>query len=101
MRDEYNAGMLIKGMTEQEIRVLQEFRRVAAETLGLAAIKAVKHPAGGGEAPALSLVAKGYLTSAADGQSFTLTELARAFLSYDPKPEYEESAVPADGEAEV
>lgn len=78
-------------MTEQEIRVLQEYRRIAAETLDVAAIKAIKHPAGGGEAPARALVAKGYLTPAADGQSFTLTELAREFLAYDPKPEFEES----------
>ena len=32
--------MLIKGMTEQEIRVLQEYRRLATEQLGEAAIKA-------------------------------------------------------------
>jgi hypothetical protein len=87
--------MLIRGMTEQEIRVLQEYRRIAADTLDLAAIKAIKHPAGGGEAPARSLVAKGYLIPAADGQSFTLTELAREFLSFDPKPEYEEPSGPS------
>ncbi|MCU1349346.1 MAG: hypothetical protein JWO56_2376 [Acidobacteria bacterium] len=83
--------MLIKGMTEQEIRVLQEYRRVAADTLGLAAIKAIKHPVGGGEAPARSLVGKGYLAPSGDADGLTLTELAREFLSYDPKPEYEES----------
>ena len=80
--------MLIKGMTPQEIRVLQEFRRVTTDSLPATAIKAIKHPAGGGDAPAISLVGKGYLTAA--GESFTLTEKARQFLAYDPKPEFEE-----------
>jgi hypothetical protein len=93
--------MLIKGMTEQEIRVLQEFRRVASDTLTAAAIKAIKHPAGGGEAPARSLISKGYLTPSADGTSFVLTELAREFLAYDPKPEYEESGSSEAVEVEV
>ena len=83
--------MLIKGMTEQEIRVLQEFRRMAAESLGIEAIKGIKHPAGGGEGPALSLVGKGFLTADAAGENFTLTAKAKDFLSYDPKPEFEEA----------
>jgi hypothetical protein len=90
--------MLIKGMTAEEIRVLQEFRRVQSETLGLEAIKAIKHPAGGGDAPARSLVAKGYLAPAGDG--FALTEKAKDFLSYDPKPEFEEAGAAA-GDAAV
>jgi hypothetical protein len=84
--------MLIKGMTEQEIRVLQEFRRVAAETMPLSAIKAIKHPAGGGEAPAFSLVQKGYLTADDGRQNFSLTNKAKEFLAYDPKPEFEETS---------
>ena len=91
--------MLIKGMTEQEIRVLQEYRRVAAETMSLTAVKAIKHPTGGGDAPALSLVQKGYLTADEGGQNFTLTAKAKEFLSYDPKPEFEEAA--AGGAEEV
>jgi hypothetical protein len=87
--------MLIKGMTEQEIRVLQEFRRLPVETLGIAAIKAIKHPAGGGEAPALSLVDKGFLTTDAARENFTLTQKAKDFLSYDPKPEFEEASASA------
>lgn len=83
--------MLIKGMTPQEIRVLQEFRRVAAETLSADAIKAVKHPAGGGDAPAISLISKGYLTTDDGRTSFTLTKKAKEFLAYDPKPEFEEA----------
>ena len=92
--------MLIKGMTEQEIRVLQEFRRMAVESLGIAAIKGIKHPAGGGETPAFALVEKGFLTVDAARENFTLTEKAKDFLSYDPKPEFEETgavgAVSAD-----
>jgi hypothetical protein len=92
--------MLIKGMTEQEIRVLQEFRRMAAESLSVATIKAIKHPAGGGEAPAVSLVDKGFLTTDAARENFTLTQKAKDFLSYDPKPEFEETASAA-GSAEA
>jgi len=83
--------MLIKGMTPQEIRVLQEFRRVATETLSADAIKAIKHPAGGGDAPAISLISKGYLTADDARTSFTLTPKAKEFLAYDPKPEFEEA----------
>jgi hypothetical protein len=92
--------MLIKGMTEQEIRVLQEFRRVTSDTMSLTAIKAIKHPTGGGEAPAFSLVAKGYLTTDDGRQSFTLTEKAKEFLAYDPKPEFEETSVATAEEPE-
>lgn len=80
---------LAKELTTQEIRVLQEFRRVTADTLGLAAIKAVRHPSGGGEAPALSLIDKGYLTADAPRENFTLTPKGKEFLAYDPKPEVE------------
>lgn len=88
-------------MTSQEIRVLQEYRRISAQTLPLDAIKAIKHPNGGGAAPALSLVSKGYLTADAAGENLTLTEKASEFLSYDPKPEFEETGAaetPASGD---
>ena len=83
--------MLTIGLTAQEVRVLQEFRRLSLETIGVAAIKAVKHPTGGGEAPAFSLVEKGYLTADAARENFTLTPKAKDFLAYDPKPEFEEA----------
>lgn len=76
-------------MTPQEMRVLQEFRRLGAESMPLAAIKAIKHPAGGGEAPALALVEKGYLAADEGRQNFTLTETAKAFLAIDAVPEGE------------
>jgi len=88
--------MLIKGMTEQEIRVLQEFRRLAVESLGIAALKAIKHPAGGGEGPVISLVDQGMLTTDAARENFTLTAKAKEFLSYDPKPEFEEASAAAE-----
>lgn len=92
--------MLIKEMTEPEIRVLQEFRRVAAETMSLAAIKAIKHPAGGGEAPVLSLVDKGFLSADAARENFTLTPKAKEFLAYDPKPEFGEAGAAGAAVAE-
>lgn len=90
--------MLIKGMTPQEIRVLQEFRRIAAETLPADAVKAIKHPTGGGDAPAISLISKGYLTADEGRTTFSLTEKAKEFLAYEPKPEFEEAGA-AGGES--
>jgi hypothetical protein len=79
-------------LTIQEMRVLQEFRRLAAETLSTDVVKGIKHPAGGGEAPAQSLVSKGFLaTNGSDG--YTLTEKAKEFLAIDAKPMIEESGV--------
>lgn len=90
--------MLTIGLTAQEIRVLQEFRRVTADTLSVATIKTIKHPTGGGEAPAFSLVDKGFLTADAARESFTLTPKAKDFLAYDPKPEFEEGGTAAGAE---
>lgn len=73
-------------MTPQEMRVLQEFRRVNAQTLSIDAIKAIKHPSGGGEGPAVSLVQKGYLSTNGTAGNFTLTEKAKEFLAIDVKP---------------
>lgn len=85
------SSLPIKGMTFQEIRVLQEFRRVAATEMPLAAIKAIRHPAGGGEAPAFSLMAKGFLTADEARDKFALTDKAKEFLAIDAKPEVEAS----------
>ncbi len=91
--------MLIRGLTPQEIRVLQEFRRLSAETLPLSAITAIRHPTGGGETPALDLVVKEFLTADNPRENFSLTSKARDFLAYDPKPEFEESVGTAGAEA--
>jgi hypothetical protein len=82
-------------LTVQEMRVLQEFRRVAADSLSTEAIKAIKHPAGGGEAPAQSLVSKGFLVS--DGSGYSLTEKAKDFLAIEAAPQVE--AAGGEGEA--
>jgi hypothetical protein len=74
-------------LSVQEMRVLQEYRRIGAGTLAADAIKAIKHPVGGGDAPAESLVAKGFLDR--DGSSYSLTEKAKEFLAIDAKPEFE------------
>ena len=84
-------------LTVQERRVLQGFRRLATDTMTGDAIKSIKHPAGGGEAPAQSLAAKGFLTSDGSG-GYTLTEKAKEFLAIDAKPLIEESG---DAEAVV
>lgn len=81
--------ILPNDLSTQEIRVLQEFRRLNLETMTPEQIKAIKHPAGGGEQPAAALVGKGYLS--ADAAGFALTGKAKEFLAYDPKPEFEEA----------
>ena len=58
----------------------------------VAMIKAIKHPVGGGEAPAFSLIDKAFLTADAARENFTLTPKAKDFLAYDPKPEFEEAS---------
>ena len=87
-------------LSTPEIRVLQEFRRLNAEMMTPEQIKAIKHPAGGGEQPAAALVGKGYLT--ADPSGFTLTEKAKAFLAIDAKPMFEDaSSAASSGEVEL
>jgi hypothetical protein len=83
------AIILPNALTTPEIRVLQEFRRLNADSLPLETIKAIKHPAGGGEAPAARLVDKGYLTP--NDVGFALTQKAKDFLSADPVPMFEEA----------
>lgn len=87
-------------LTTQEIRVLQEFRRLNLDSMTPDQIKAIKHPAGGGEAPAAGLVAKGYLSADADG--YRITETGKAFISVDVKPMFEEAgAASSSGETEL
>jgi hypothetical protein len=49
----------------------------------------------------LSLVEKGFLTTDAARENFGLTPKAKEFLSYDPKPEFEEGAASEEATAEV
>ena len=82
------------GLTSEEIRVLQEFRRLNAESLPLETIKAIKHPAGAvSEKPAVSLVSKGFLS--AEGESFAVTARAKEFLAIDARPPVEETGAAA------
>jgi len=84
------AIILPNGLTTQEIRVLQEFRRLNTDALTADQVKAIKRPSGGGEAPAASLVSKGLLTG--DGGAFTVTQRAKDFLAIDAKPMVEETS---------
>jgi hypothetical protein len=87
------------GLTTQEIRVLQEFRRLNGETLNLDQLKAIKHPGGGGgEAPAVALVEKGFLTGNGDG--FSVTQKGKDFLAIDAKPDVESTSDAAASAAE-
>jgi hypothetical protein len=92
--------ILPNGLTTPEIRVLQEFRRLNAEALPLETIKALKHPTGGGEAPAVALVQKGYLETNGSSESFSLTQKAKDFLAIDARPAIEETSDAAASAAE-
>jgi hypothetical protein len=92
--------ILPNGLTTPEIRILQEFRRLNAEALPLDTIKGIKHPSGGGEAPAAGLVEKGYLETNGTSESFALTPKAKDFLSVDPRPMFEETGGAADSAGE-
>jgi hypothetical protein len=93
------AIILSHAMTPQEIRILQEYRRIPAETIPLAALKALKHPVGGGEAPVLSLVEKGYLLADESRENFSLTEKAKDFLAIESTPLPEAGGGAAEPEA--
>jgi len=79
-------SMLPHGLAPQEFRILQEFRRLGTEEMDLEQIRAIKHPSGGGEAPARTLVEKGWLSSDGASGKLALTQTAKELLSYDPKP---------------
>jgi hypothetical protein len=75
-------------LSSEEIRVLQEYRRLGTAALALDAIKSIKHPAGGvdGEVSAAGLVAKGFLEATGTDELFSLTEKGKAFLAVEPRP---------------
>jgi hypothetical protein len=92
--------ILPNDLTTPEIRVLQEYRRLNLEAMTPEQIKAIKHPVGGGEQPAVALVGKGYLT--ADPAGYAMTEKGRVFISADPVPMFEEAgAAGSAGDAEL
>ena len=88
--------ILPHGLTPSEIRVLQEYRRMNLESMPLDAIKAIKHPAGGGEVPTAGLLEKGFLQINGTPESFALTQKAKDFLAIDAKPEFEEAGPAAE-----
>jgi hypothetical protein len=76
--------ILPDGLTPQEIRVLQEFRRTAQDSMTPEQVAGIRHPAGGGEGFAQRLVEKGYLSAGDPG--YTLTERGKGFLDREVKP---------------
>jgi hypothetical protein len=79
-------SILPHGLTAPEIRILQEFRRLATEEMPVSQVAAIKHPFGGGEAQAWSLVEKGWLAADESRQTLTLQESAKELLAYEPAP---------------
>jgi hypothetical protein len=72
-------------MSIDEMRVLQEFRRISAQTLTAEHVATIRHPAAAaGESHGESLVRRGYLTRSDEG--YTLTPRGQEFLAIDAKP---------------
>lgn len=76
-------------LSAQEIRVLQEFRRLEKGALSKEEIAAVKHPAPPMTDVASALVEKGWVQTNGTGGTYELTEKAKEFLSFNPVPLYE------------
>lgn len=77
---------LPNGLSPQEIRVLQEFRRTEKDELTEEEIIGIKHPGGGGIETARTLLAKGFLAAAPEGSGYCLTDRARTLLAAKPAP---------------
>lgn len=71
-------------LTTQELRVLQEFRRLQTDSLTAVQVEAIRHPVGGGREPAVSLARKGYVVT--EGEGFRLAEKGKALLAVEPVP---------------
>ncbi|HEX7707700.1 MAG TPA: hypothetical protein VF701_14680 [Thermoanaerobaculia bacterium] len=85
------AIVLPDGLTSQQIRVLQEYRRMNVQALTIEAIQAIRHPTGGGEMPAVRLAAAGWLKLDESG-SYALTEKGSEFLAIEATPEVAETS---------
>lgn len=85
------------GLTPQDIRILQEYRRLNTDSLPAESIKAIRHP--GGVPDASPLLAKGFLVG--DGDSLLITQKGKDFLAIEATPEVPaaaETAAPAASE---
>jgi len=75
------------GLTTPEIRILQEYRRLETAEMSLDQIQKILHPTRIDNPPVKSLVEKGFLTESGNGESLTLTDVAREFLERKAEPE--------------
>lgn len=73
------------GLRADEIRILQEFRRVGRGELSRAEIDAIRHPAGGGEEALKALITKGFIEGAG-GEAYRLLGKGEELLRIDSVP---------------
>ena len=76
------------GLRPDQIRILQEFRRLKRREMSRPEIRAIKHPVGGGEDALDGLVARHYLTKT-DQDTYLLAEEGDRLLKIDFLPYYE------------
>ena len=73
------------GLQADEIRILQEFRRLGKRELTGGEIGAIRHPVGGGEAAVRGLLEKGFLAGEGEDR-FALTPKSDEILAVDYTP---------------
>jgi hypothetical protein len=84
------AVKLPEGLTADQLRILQEFRRKNSQTLTMDEIAAIRHPVGGGPDALESLIARGYARRGDDGR-IEIAPKGEALTGVDhlPLPFYE------------
>ncbi|HVR42224.1 MAG TPA: hypothetical protein VMS56_02165 [Thermoanaerobaculia bacterium] len=79
------AVKLPDGLRGDQIRILQEFRRLGARELAREQIDAIRHPTGGGADALNGLLEKGYLRPSGEG-GFALEPKSDEILGIDHVP---------------
>lgn len=76
------------GLRADELRILQEFRRLGRREMARTDIQAIRHPAGGGPEAIEGLLTKGYLSKTQE-DVFVLDAKADELFAFQPMPYYE------------
>ena len=86
------------GFRPPELRILQEYRRLARKAMTREEIDAIRHPASA-EGAVEGLLEKGYLVPSGVEGEYLLTPVAEELLAVEPVPEWESPVAGAEEEA--